>query len=178
VSTSACPLAFPTAFASWTILTVSTLAVDTCSCARPAQKSGTRVPLFLTLVFRSFRAALSPGFLVGEHWSLLKMPATILAFWRSLIIRVGWYLLTKVSCVHFRCSWLPACRSSPSDSELPAFNPALTRLIVSRTGGGSAFPRSPGSWGFHPTSSIKLRKGWSIQGLAWTLHAFSPASRC
>jgi len=96
VSTSAYPLAFPTAFAIWTILTVSTHSVDACSCARPAQESGTRVPLFLMLVFRSFRAALSPGFLVGEHWSLLKTPATILAFWPSLLIRVGCCYLRRL----------------------------------------------------------------------------------
>ena len=52
---------------------------------------------FLTFVFRRFRAALSSGFRVGERWSLLNTPATIPAFWRSLIVRVGFFILTEVT---------------------------------------------------------------------------------
>jgi len=124
------------AFAFWTILTVSTLAVDTCSCARPSQESGTRLPLFLKLVLRSFRAALLLR--VSSGWTLVASRNA--SHYPCLLAQPDnprrLLHLTKAMCVYFRCSWLPACRSSPSDSELPAFNPALTRLMVSRTGGG------------------------------------------
>jgi hypothetical protein len=56
---------------------------------------------FRPLVLRRFRAAHSSGFLLGEHWSLLKTPVIIPAFWQSLLVRVGFFILTKVNAFVF-----------------------------------------------------------------------------
>lgn len=68
----------------------------------PMMLEGTSmVTPFLTLVLRRFRAAHSSGFGVSERWTLLEKPATSPAFWQSPIIRVGFFILTKVNAFVF-----------------------------------------------------------------------------
>ena len=64
-------------------------------------ESASMVTPFQPLVLRRFRAAHSSGFLLGEHWSLLKTPVIIPAFWQSLMVRVGFFILTKVNAFVF-----------------------------------------------------------------------------
>ncbi len=87
-------------------------AVDTCSNCVGEHKH------WLHRSGHSFYADLEPhkssGFLLGEHWSLLKTPVNIPAFWQSLLVHVGFFILTKVNafvfllmsaCLHGVVNW-------------------------------------------------------------------------
>jgi len=77
----------------------------------------------------SFYADLEPhnssGFLLGEHWSLLKTPVNIPAFWQSLLVHVGFFILTKVNAFVFLL--MSACLHGVVNRTLTyhAFHPAL-----------------------------------------------------
>lgn len=116
------------------------------------------VTLFLTFVLHRLRAAHSAGF-VSSEWLVVSKDANpfILAFWQSLLIRVGFFILTTVN-TFVVCSYLSACEKSSVGFQFISLLSPLYGLMVSRYRRGNAFPYSPKDRKFRPISNIKLDK--------------------
>ena len=156
--TSAYPLAFPAAFASWAILLRNSIRLT------PAPDGRTESELLRSRY--SFcvdgRVALSAGFRGGEDWSVCQMPAPILVhFWTKPISpRSGACLALR----RFNRAFAFATRGLPANGEFLSRTPDTPYLthscrvrIVSSDPVGDAFPCSPQGLGIEPSVRTQHR---------------------